>query len=65
MLAYAENDGGTLTTGYNTPTDITEYDALYDVRINTNGTDAEIQVRRNGGTDYDIDWAVAVQIAIF
>lgn len=65
MLAYAENDGGSLTTGNNTPEIIVEYDAAYDVQIATSGTDALIQVRRNGGVDYDIDWAVMAQIAAF
>lgn len=65
VLAYTENDGGTLTAGNNTPTVIAEYDANYDAQVVASGTDALIQVRRNGGVDYDIDWAAMVQVASF
>ena len=65
MLAYTENDGGTLTVGNNTPTPIIQYDAAYDVQMAVSGTNALIQVRRNGGSDYDIDWAAMVQVASF
>ena len=65
MLAYTENDGGSLSVGNNTPTVITEYDGAYDVQIAVSGTNALVQVRRNGGSDYDIDWAVMAQVASF
>lgn len=52
------NDGGITTVVFGTPVDISESDAAYDVQlVADDGTDAlEVQVRRNGGSDYNINW---------
>ena len=52
------NDGGSTTVVFGTPIDISESDAAYDVQlVADDGTDAiEVQVRRNGGSDYNINW---------
>jgi len=65
LLAYIRHYSGTstVTAGFNTPTVITEYDAAYDCQVVASGGDVLIQVRRNGGSDYDINWAVSVQAA--
>ncbi len=56
------NDGGTTTVVFGTPVNISESDAAYDIQlVADDGTDAlEIQVRRNGGVDYDINWRATV-----
>jgi hypothetical protein len=56
------NDGGSTTVVFGTPVDISESDAAYDVQlVADDGTDAvEVQVRRNGGSDYNIKWRATV-----
>jgi hypothetical protein len=58
------NDGGTTTVVSGTPDVISESDAAYDVQLVPDDTNdgIEIQVRRNGGSDYDINWRALVMV---
>lgn len=56
------NDGGTTTVVSGTPDVISESDAAYNVQLVADDTNdaIEVQVRRNGGSDYDINWRALV-----
>ncbi len=56
------NDGGTTTVVSGTPTNISESDAAYDVQLVADDTNdaIEVQVRRSGGSDFDINWRATV-----
>ncbi len=65
LNGFAVNDGGAMTVVSGTPVDITESDAAYDVQLVADDTNdaVEVQVRRNGGSDYDIKWRATVLTA--
>jgi hypothetical protein len=63
FLGYGRNDGGTVTAGFSAVDNLTEYDAAYDTQLVVSGTDLLIQVRRNGGSDYAIEWSATVMAA--
>lgn len=58
VYCWGRNDGGVITGGF-TVTDITEYDAAYEARGYVSGVSLGVQIRRVGGTDYDIYWAAS------
>jgi hypothetical protein len=66
FYGYAMNDSGTTTATTGTLDNLVEADAAYEARINPDdGNDrVQIQVRRNGGVDYDINWTARVKVAI-
>lgn len=65
IAGYAMNHGGT-TTASGTVNERTEGDAAYETRVNADdGNDrVQIQIRRNGGSDYSIDWAARMLVAV-
>lgn len=65
LNGFAVNDGGAMTVVSGTPVNITESDAAYDVQLVADDTNdaVEVQVRRNGGSDYDIKWRATVLTA--
>ena len=66
VFNWLRDDGGVRTSGTSSVTVITEYDSAYDVRLyNTGGAVTRAQVRRSGGTDYDIDWSVTARYAMW
>ncbi len=58
------NDGGTTTVVSGTPDVISESDVNYDVQLVADDTNdaIEVQVRRNGGSDFDINWRAVVMV---
>jgi hypothetical protein len=63
--AWVRNDGGTVTGGMGTLDNVNEYDAAYEAQAVASGSSLLIQVRRNGGSDYAIEWAVTAQMASY
>ena len=65
IAGYAMNHGGT-TTASGVINERSEGDAAYETRVNADdGNDrVQIQVRRNGGSDYSIDWAARMIAAV-
>ena len=66
FYGWAMNDSGTTTVTTGTVNALVEADAAYDARILADdGNDrVQVQVRRNGGVSYDINWAARVRVAI-
>jgi hypothetical protein len=65
ILGWHRLDGAVGTVGFNTPDDIVEYDSAYDARFVLSGSALRIQIRRSGGSDYAIEWAVSVEVATY
>ena len=65
IFGWIRDDGGVITSGFNTPTAITEYDSAYDVQLGVTSNQLRVQVRRNGGTNYNIDWSATAHFAVW
>ena len=65
FFAYMRNYNGTVTSGETAETAIVEYDSNYEVRATVSSNDLLIQVRRNGGSDYQIEWAAEARAVMY
>ncbi len=65
IAGYAMNHGGT-TTASGAVNERTEGDVAYETRVLADDTNdrVQIQVRRNGGSDYSIDWTARMIAAV-
>lgn len=61
LIGQVVNDGGTVSVTFTTTT-IAESDANYDAQLaaDTSNDALAVQVRRNGGTDYNVRWVATV-----